>query len=187
MSQISPEPNRGAPSFSRPSREGGDPDLPKHIFHSQKDHGTVCPKYHPSPTGVPRPSRVLRERAGTLISPSTSSIPRRTTGQYVPNITLSPNRGAPSFSRPLREGGDFDLPKHIFPSLEGTQTSCPKYHPSPTGVPRPSRVLCERAGTLISQAHLPFPEGPRTVCPKYHPSPTGVPVLLASFARGRGL
>src|SRR5208283_3137899 len=79
-------------------------------------------------------------------------------------------KGAPSFSRLLREGGDWGFHRTTYSDAA---------EPSRPRVPHPSRVFCERVGIADSTARL-------TATLRNHHN-RGCPTLLASFARGWGL
>src|SRR5208283_1633415 len=117
---------KGAPSFSRLLREGG-------------DWGFHRPSYSdaagPSRPRVPHPSRVFCERGG--IGDSTARL----------TATLRNNhgRGCPTLLACLREGGDWGFHR---PSYRDAA------EPSRPRVSHPSRVFCERVGIGDSTARL---------------------------------
>src|SRR5208282_4831294 len=117
---------KGAPSFSRLLREGGDWG-----FHRT----TYSDAAEPSRPRVPHPSRVFARGWGLGIPPPELS---RRCG----TITT---KSAPPFSRLLREGGDWGFHRATYSDAA---------EPSQPRVPHPSRVFCERVGIADSTARL---------------------------------
>src|SRR5271165_4197674 len=117
---------KGAPSFSRLLREGGDWG-----FHRT----TYSDAAEPSRPRVPHPSRVFARGWGLGIPPPELS---RRCG----TITTE---SAPPFSRLLREGGDCGFHRTTYSDAA---------EPSQSRVPHPSRVFCERVGIGDSTARV---------------------------------
>src|SRR5208282_1799308 len=117
---------KGAPSFSRLLREGGDWG-----FHRT----TYSDAAEPSRPRVPHPSRVFARGWGLGIPPPELS---RRCG----TITT---KSVPPFSRLLREGGDWGFHRATYSDAA---------EPSQPRVPHPSRVFCERVGIADSTARL---------------------------------
>src|SRR5271165_1803318 len=146
-------------------------------------------RFTPSRPRVPHPSRVFCERVGigdstarviaTLRNHHDRGCPTllasfaRGWGLGIPPPELSrrcgtiTTKGAPPFSRLLREGGDWGFHRPSYSDAAG---------PSRPRVPHPSRVFCERVGIGDSTARL-------TATLRNHHD-RGCPTLLACLREG---